>query len=118
MACDRIAAIDAGFGRETGDRVLDALGAAIRQGLRAGDLVARVGSDRFAVLFKGADAALAREACGRIAAAVRALEGAALPAGLDIGPAFAVEQSQAGDTVRSLMTRASLALLVDKGPDA
>ncbi|MBL8489408.1 MAG: sensor domain-containing diguanylate cyclase [Rhodocyclaceae bacterium] len=56
------------LGRETGDRLLVAVARRLRSALAAGDEVARVGGDEFAVMLAGGGAAAAERVAERLAA--------------------------------------------------
>jgi diguanylate cyclase (GGDEF)-like protein/PAS domain S-box-containing protein len=56
---DRFKVVNDAHGHEPGDRVLIEVAAALPPGVRAGDLVARIGGDEFAVLLPNAGAAAA-----------------------------------------------------------
>ncbi len=64
---DNFKAINDRYGHLTGDRALEAVGAALRRSARKGDLVARVGGDEFALLA----AVYSQEDMERIAGRVR-----------------------------------------------
>ena len=64
--------INDGFGHDTGDRLLLEVAARLREAVRPGDLVARLGCDEFTVLCAGVeDERAAREIAGRLHRAFR-----------------------------------------------
>lgn len=65
---DHFKTINDRFGHERGDEVLQMISAAIRDSVRDGDLVGRLGGEEFGVFLKGAGF----EATGRIAERIRA----------------------------------------------
>jgi diguanylate cyclase len=98
-------------GHAVGDRVLIAVAESLSQSMRAGDLVARIGGDEFAIIAVGLTL---RQAEGRFTAIGRAAQkacesivpnGAVIPS-LSIGLA----ECSAGDTLESLQERADTAL--------
>lgn len=68
---DRLKEINDRWGHPAGDAALAQVGQALRDGLRPGDLAARIGGDEFAVLLPGQDAAAAEEVAAGLARAVR-----------------------------------------------
>ena len=69
---DRFKQVNDTHGHAAGDVVLAAVAARAAAALRAGDLVARIGGEEFAVLLPGADLARAAEAAERIRAGIAA----------------------------------------------
>jgi len=68
---DGFKAINDTHGHALGDRVLSAVATALRQRLRATDLIARVGGDEFAVLLRATSGDAAREVADALAGVVR-----------------------------------------------
>lgn len=67
---DRFKEFNDGHGHPAGDRLLRGCAAAWRSQLRAGDLLARIGGEEFAVALRGCDGALAVEILDRLRAVV------------------------------------------------
>ena len=83
------------WGHDSGDLVLKATAARIREQFRAEDLVARFGGEEFVVVMRGARPdeamALARRICKRVAVAPVRVPGGAVPVTLSAGVAHAGE---------------------------
>lgn len=103
---DDLKALNDAHGHAAGDGALKHIAAVLRRGVRAGDLVARIGGDEFALLVEPVDEAAARAKAATLlaAAAESAFEwtGAAVPVGISIGLAMI----EPGDTIDSLLARA------------
>ncbi|HWU04729.1 MAG TPA: diguanylate cyclase [Novosphingobium sp.] len=56
------------FGHAAGDEVLKTFATVARQGLRASDMLARIGGEEFALLLPGASMSVAKMICGRLGA--------------------------------------------------
>jgi diguanylate cyclase (GGDEF)-like protein len=98
------------LGFEAGDRLLQALAQRLVQGVRPGDLVARLGGDVFALLLPGADAADAQVAAARLAQALEqpmALDDKQVDLHAAIGIACAPLH---GDDAERLLARAEAAM--------
>ena len=67
---DGLKFVNDALGNYAGDALLVTVSAIIKNSIRSGDIVARVGGGEFAVILPGGDSSLVREACRRILAAV------------------------------------------------
>lgn len=83
---DNFKVINDRHGHDGGDRVLRAIGAALRQTLRAGDIAARVGGDEFAIILANSQL----ESVDTIVRRLRAALGGILHAGPGGQPGFSV----------------------------
>ena len=96
-------------GHVVGDRVLVALGKLLREGLREGDIVCRVGGEEFAMILPSSTTAIAHDRLKRMLAGcarLRAGEGEAeLPPGLSFSAGI-VEAPAHGGTIDALMIAA------------
>lgn len=107
---DGFRAINERYGYATGDAVLQEVAGVLARGLRAGDMVARIGGDEFAVLLADTpDFGIAQMLAQRLADGVRMLgsvRGRPLQLGLNCGVALYPEQ---GASVESLFLAAEAA---------
>lgn len=94
---DHFKTVNDRFGHERGDEVLQMIAAAIRDSVRDGDLVGRIGGEEFGVFLKDAGHDVATRAAERIRAAVNALfvtsEGVAQRLSVSIGGAVCAGDS-------------------------
>jgi diguanylate cyclase (GGDEF)-like protein len=97
------------YGHPVGDHVLVAAAQLLREGVRGGDLVARVGGEEFLALLPDADAAQAREVCERIGARFAAHDWGALAPGLTLTLSAGLACSPPHDA-QALLARADAAL--------
>lgn len=103
-------AVNDSLGYEVGDRLLVALAGRLREALRPGTEVARIGGDEFLVIFDGADCVAAtargRELHDRIAAPFD-IDGSPVAIGVAMG---IVESPRQGREENRLLRRADIAL--------
>jgi diguanylate cyclase (GGDEF)-like protein len=93
-----------------GDVALGIIGDTLRQHLRPGDVVGRIGGEEFAILLPGADEESACATAERLRAAVAASRGAAMALSISVG--VAVRRDDA--TLEALLARADAALTAAK----
>jgi len=106
---DQFKAINDGQGHEAGDRALQLFARCLREQMRLGDLVGRVGGEEFAVLLARSEAAGPQALDARLRAALAAAAPAELGFALDFSAGWA--QLRQGDRhVEDLMRRADTAL--------
>lgn len=89
---DKFKVINDKLGHDGGDRVLRAIGSALRQSLRAGDIAARIGGDEFALILANSQL----ESVDAIVSRLRAALGGILQsgqAGFSVGVALAPEEA-------------------------
>jgi diguanylate cyclase (GGDEF)-like protein/PAS domain S-box-containing protein len=111
---DRFKPVNDTYGHRTGDEVLVEVARRLRQTLRVGDELARIGGDEFTVLMRNVpDAATARHVADRLLTAVEApfaVPGGEVRVGLSAGVALA----DRGATADSLLATADAALYACK----
>jgi diguanylate cyclase (GGDEF)-like protein len=96
------------YGHISGDRVLIAVAAALREYLRPTDLIARFGGDEFAVLLPDVELDQAQQTADRLRAQVATLSPASLTTAITIS--IGVSASLLSDDVGSLVQRADAAM--------
>ncbi|WP_369131737.1 diguanylate cyclase [Modestobacter sp. I12A-02662] len=107
---DRFKALNDTYGHLAGDDVLRAVGAALRQCTRQGDLVARYGGEEFVLLLPGATERDVIGAARRVRVALRGVPG---PRQITASLGIAVRPDQGG-TVAELLAAADQALYAAK----
>lgn len=116
---DGFKAINDGAGHDTGDRLLVAVASSLREAVRPGDTVARVGGDEFVVLFPRTDSVEElRQLADRVGAAVQRnvpVNGASLQLSASIGIAHADLSREPDITPEQLLRRADAAMYRAKG---
>lgn len=108
---DQFKSINDRFGHGGGDIVLAAVARTLRAPLRAGDMVARIGGEEFAVLLPRTELTAAVAIAERLRAAVEALEvvvgGEPLAVTVSVGVAVS---GRSGDTVDAVLRNADAAM--------
>ncbi len=106
---DRFKQINDRHGHLVGDRVLVATAQLLRECVRHGDLVARIGGEEFLTVLPDADAARAREICERIRQRVAGHDWSAMAPGLTVTLSAGLAGTPPYDET-ALTTRADAAL--------
>lgn len=99
---DRFKAVNDTLGHQMGDSLLQQLGHRLREAVPQHDLVARLGSDEFAVLLIRSDAVRAVQVAEHVVDSLRApfmLEGQAIGVAVSVGIAVAPKHGQNADTL-------------------
>ncbi len=100
------------YGHIAGDRVLVAVGDALREYLRPTDLIARFGGDEFAVLLPGIDLTQAQQTAERVRHQVERLSPPSLSTAITVS--IGVSLSTGDDDVATLVHRADEAMYAAK----
>jgi diguanylate cyclase (GGDEF)-like protein len=112
---DHFKRINDRHGHAAGDLVLQRVAHALRVALRPGDVVGRTGGEEFIALLRGASEPDALGAAERLRAAVPAIDGADLPAGVRPSISIGVAVwTGPDDTLDALCRRADVALYAAK----
>jgi diguanylate cyclase (GGDEF)-like protein len=107
---DRFKAVNDAHGHAAGDAVLRAVAARAGAAVRAGDVLARVGGEEFAILLAGTDLARAVEAAERIRRALAAAPVEAAGRALRVTASFGCAALGAGEAPQALVARADARL--------
>lgn len=107
---DRFKSINDRYGHPAGDRVLAATTKAWQAVLREHDLLARIGGEEFVVVCPDATLAKARGIATRLLEATDALRFEDIDPALRVGVSIGLAQTQPGDTLATLHSRADAAL--------
>jgi diguanylate cyclase (GGDEF)-like protein len=98
MDCDNLKPVNDDLGHQTGDRVLVAVGNALRESVRHVDTVARLGGDEFVVLMPETDDEAASAALERMRKALdEAMEVGGWPVTMSIGAVTYLKAPESGD---------------------
>jgi diguanylate cyclase (GGDEF)-like protein len=107
---DRFKAVNDAHGHAAGDAVLRAVAARAAGAIRAGDVLARIGGEEFAILLAGADLARAVEAAERVRRALAGLPVEAAGRALAVTASFGCAALGAGEAPHALVARADARL--------
>ncbi len=103
---DNFKTINDHLGHPKGDEVLQGVGQVLKDAVRAGDLVGRVGGDEFVLWLDRTDLAGAQQVSERILAGIRALADKLPELPKRLGASIGLAPVRAGDTLAALITRA------------
>ncbi len=103
---DHFKHINDSFGHATGDTVLAAVAAVLRENSGEESLVARLGGEEFIVVLPGCDVFLAESRAERLRVLVEDLE----PCGMHTTASFGVAQMRSGDAYEDVFRRADAAM--------
>ncbi|GAA3014417.1 sensor domain-containing protein [Microbacterium aurantiacum] len=110
---DDFKSINDSFGHATGDLVLVEFAARLREGVRAGDVVGRIGGDEFVALCPGTDAIAAEAIAERILAVCRkpiAVPNGVISASVSVGLSLFDPETDTLETGAQLLVRADAAM--------
>ncbi|WP_425059516.1 hypothetical protein SCACP_01080 [Sporomusa carbonis] len=99
---DGLKLINDTLGHEQGDLLLNTAAKIIKGSVRAGDIVARIGGDEFAVLLPQTGVTLVESVCGHIRTAVDAYNAAHLELPLSMSIGFAVGAAGTAETMNMI----------------
>jgi diguanylate cyclase (GGDEF)-like protein len=113
---DRFKSINDEHGHEAGDIVLHTAANVMKQTLRAGDAIGRVGGDEFLIIMQNADLAVGNQVAERICAAVRntAISHAGIELQATVTVGVASSDDPAVDSAAALIRAADAVLLAAK----
>ena len=106
------------FGHAVGDSVLVEIAARLRQGVRGGDVVGRIGGDEFVAICANADLAAASSIAERILSITRApivVGAGVISASVSVGVSLYQPSSEAPPSAEGLLVRADGAMYDSKG---
>jgi two-component system cell cycle response regulator len=107
---DRFKSVNDQHGHAAGDEVLRAIVARVGRGLRAGDFVARIGGEEFALLWPGADLVHAAEIAERVRASIAGTPMNAGGRSLSITVSLGCAMWSVDETTAALLARADACL--------
>jgi diguanylate cyclase (GGDEF)-like protein len=107
---DRFKQVNDGHGHGVGDKVLQVIAAMLCEHVRDEDLAARLAGDEFVLLLHRMDLAKAAEVCERVRRAVADYNWPAISPGLLVTISIGLAQSQAGDTLETLVHRSDVSM--------
>lgn len=103
---DNFKTINDHLGHPKGDEVLQGVGQVLKDAVRAGDLVGRVGGDEFVLWLDRTDLAGAQQVSERVLAGIRAIADKLPELPKRLGASIGLAPVCAGDTLAGLITRA------------